>query len=85
MTPGDRSPESPLTGQEESVDRWPLAITTRKLFGELPKVVAASRGVTANRESPLEGSMPQSAGGPRGPGVASAADHPLGNPVGAIG
>lgn len=86
MAPGDRSPAGlVLQALGESVDGWPMVITLYKTLGDLPKPVTVSRGVTGGRESPLEGCMSQAAGGPRGPGVASEADRPLGNSVGAIG
>lgn len=84
--PRDRSPAGPfLRAQRESVGGWPMAITTHQTFGDLPKPVAAHRGVTGDRESPLEELMQQAAGGPRGPGAVPEADYSLGNPVGAIG
>ena len=86
MAPGDRSPAGPvLQALGESVDRWPMVIAIHKTLGDLPKPVTVSRGVTGDRESPLEGCMSQAAGGPRGPGAVSEADRPLGNSVGAIG
>jgi hypothetical protein len=86
VAPSDRSPAgSILQALGESVDCWPMVITVHKRLGDLPKSVTVSWGVTGDRESPLEGCMSQAAGGPRGPGVVSEADRPLGNSVGAIG
>jgi len=82
---GRSSVGSYLQALRESVDRWPMAITSPKTFGDLPKLVTAPQGVTGARESPLERYMLQAAGGPRGPGAVPGADHPLGNSVGATG
>jgi len=86
VAPSDRSPAgSILQALGESVDGWPMVITIYKTLGDFPKSVTASWGVIGDRECPLEGCMSQAAGGPRGPGVVSEADRPLGNSVGAIG
>ena len=71
---------------KESVDGWPLAIIIQKTFEGHPKLVAVPFGdVTGGWYPSIEGCMVQ-----RGPASGSriptaAADHPLSNPVGAIG
>jgi hypothetical protein len=68
-----------------SVDRWPLASRRRQIPGGKPPAGAAVRRRVCGWCPPPEGCMLQAIRAWTGRRMAPAADHPLGNTVGAIG